>query len=99
MEIYSVIEEKASLPRDFLGGNRCTNIGVETVFPSIKRYSAKLAREMNFVLFGIIFLITSYFVPIKLYYVIFGCIFLVFSLILRFFGKNKLTSEEEYKNT
>lgn len=56
-------------------------------------------KARSFFAFGIIFLITSYFVPIKLYYVIFGCVFLVFSLILRFFGKNKLTNEEEYKNT
>ena len=49
-------------------------------------------KSKNFFLFGIIFLFTSYFVPIKLYYVIFGCVFLIISLLLKIFGKTPINA-------
>ena len=44
-------------------------------------------RAKTFALFGIIFLLSSPFVPIKLYYVIVGAVFLIFSLACLLFGK------------
>lgn len=44
-------------------------------------------RAKNYLVFGLSFVILSYFVPIKVYYLVFGVIFLVFSLVLRFFGR------------
>ena len=48
-------------------------------------------KSKRFLGLGILFLLTSYFVPIKLYYVIFGCLFLVLSLVIKLFGKNEKT--------
>lgn len=49
----------------------------------------KKNRAKNHFIFGVIFLLTSYFVPIKIYYVIFGCLFLILSLICHLFGKKE----------
>lgn len=43
-------------------------------------------RAKNYLVFGIVFLAMSYFVPIKIYYVICGTIMLVLALVVRFFG-------------
>ena len=47
-----------------------------------KKYSKK------YLSFGIIFLLMSYFVPIKIYYVCCGCFFLTISLFCRLFSKD-----------
>lgn len=44
-------------------------------------------NSRKFLLFGSVFLLTSYFVPIKIYYLIFGGIMLTFGFILMIFGK------------
>jgi hypothetical protein len=51
-------------------------------------------KAKSYFTFGLIFLATSYFVPIKLYYLVFGCIFLLASLLCKLFGKeqNKITN-------
>lgn len=41
--------------------------------------------------FGLIFLMMSYFVPIKLYYIICGSVFLLTALILKLFGREELS--------
>ena len=46
-------------------------------------------KAKRFLLFGVLFVLMSYFVPIKLYYIIFGCVFLIFSLLCRFYGKTE----------
>lgn len=58
-----------------------------------KQHGFKLFRNLllkrkakSYLTFGLIFLFTSYFVPIKLYYVIFGCIFLIAALSCKLFG-------------
>ncbi len=65
-------------------------------FPLEKRNKATLSSFKNLIKkskakshfwLGFVFICTSYFVPIKLYYVIFGCIFLILSLFCRLFGK------------
>ncbi len=47
----------------------------------------KKGHSKKYFSFGVIFLLMSYFVPIKFYYVFCGCIFLTFSLFCRLFGK------------
>ncbi len=49
-------------------------------------------KAKNFLLFGLVFLFTSYFTPLKLYYLICGCIFLLLALTLRVFGKEKISN-------
>lgn len=46
-------------------------------------------RAVKYALYGLFFLILSYFAPIKIYYAVFGAIFLIFALILRIFGKTE----------
>ena len=45
-------------------------------------------RAKNYFFFGVIFMLYSFIVPIKLYYIIVGSIFLILSLSLKLFGKN-----------
>lgn len=58
-----------------------------------KQHGLKLFRNLllkrkakSYLTFGLIFLFTSYFMPIKLYYVIFGCVFLIAALFCKLFG-------------
>lgn len=44
-------------------------------------------RAKNYFFFGVIFMLYSFIVPIKLYYIIVGSLFLTFSLVVKFFGK------------
>ncbi len=46
-------------------------------------------RARNYFLFGIIFLLYSFIVPIKLYYVIVGTLFLIFAITVKLFGKTE----------
>ena len=59
-----------------------------------KKLSSLLYKKNSrkFLLFGFMFLLMSYVVPIKLYYLIFGGIMLIFGFTLMFFGK--YTEEE-----
>ncbi len=45
-------------------------------------------RAKNYFFFGVIFMLYSFIVPIKIYYIIVGSIFLILSLSLKLFGKN-----------
>lgn len=54
-------------------------------------FNKKHAKK--FALFGTVFLFTSYFTPIKLYYIIFGALFLSFAILCRLFGKNSTAKE------
>jgi len=43
-------------------------------------------KSKSYFMFGLVFLLMSFIVPIKLYYIIVGCIFLTISLSLKIFG-------------
>lgn len=45
-------------------------------------------RAKNYFFFGVIFMLYSFIVPIKIYYIIVGSVFLILSLTLKLFGKN-----------
>ncbi len=51
-------------------------------------------QAKRYAIFGIVFLIMSYFLPIKTYYIISGCIFLIMAIIVRLFGKTKQVPQE-----
>ena len=82
-KIYQFLEKTNCLPQE-----RFSNLN-----PTDKRkFFKKLIKKKHankFLLFGIIFILSSWFVPIKMYYVICGCIFLFFSLICRLYGQEK----------
>ena len=48
----------------------------------------------NFLVFGIVFSVMSFFVPLKIYYLLWGSVFLVLSLVTRLYGR-----EEQAKKT
>ena len=46
-------------------------------------------RAKNYFFFGVIFMLYSFIVPIKIYYVIVGSLFLIFSLTVKLFGREE----------
>lgn len=83
-KVYDFLKSTASLPE-------------EKYFPKRKKIfengflSTLLLRKnaKKFLSFGSLFLIMSYFVPIKIYYLISGCVFLTLALFCRLYGKTK----------
>lgn len=82
-EIYKYLKDNDSIPEFKYSFNT-------TKFDRVKAFKSLLDRKKTktYVLFGVIFLFMSYFVPYKLYYVIVGALFLIFSLICLLFGSN-----------
>lgn len=81
VETYKFLKSVNALPQstiDFSG----QKLGVFSALKSLlQRKNAK-----RYFSFGVVFLVMSYFVPIKLYYVVVGCLFLIFALLCRLFG-------------
>ena len=83
-KVYSFLEQTLCLPKE-------TKTVPKKTF-SISDFLAKLFKKSHskkYFIFGVIFLLMSYFVPIKFYYVCCGCFFLILSLFCRLFGKDK----------
>ncbi len=87
-ELFSYLNEKNLLPKS------------KHLFKERKKYDFSLFKNLlkkkkakNFLIFGLVFLLTSYFVPIKTYYIICGTLFLIFSLILHLYGKEDNTEK------
>lgn len=83
-KVYNLLKQTSCLPKEssLLKNKKFFENGFfKAVFN--KRNSKK------FLSFGSLFLLMSYFVPIKIYYVISGCVFLTFSLFCRLYGKTK----------
>ena len=80
-EIFGLLKEYSLLPNT--DRSLSAPIAKKIDFPAF----LDKKRAKNYLVFGLSFVILSYFVPIKIYYLAFGVFFLVFSLILRFFGK------------
>lgn len=80
-EIFGLLKEYSLLPNT--DRSLSAPIAKKIDFPAV----LDKKRAKNYLVFGLSFVILSYFVPIKIYYLAFGVFFLVFSLILRFFGK------------
>ncbi len=80
-KVYKFLSQTNCLPKE------------KFAFPEKKRLSFKAFKNLlkkeqskRLFFFGLIMLLTSYFVPIKAYYIIFGGIFLFLSLICRLYG-------------
>lgn len=85
---YSLLEQTNCLPQNDLP------LSINTL--TIKKAIATLLSKVNskkFLLFGTLFILMSYFAPLKLYYIIVGALFLIFALIVRLFGKTDLTKQ------
>lgn len=81
-EIYKALSDNELLPKTkFSFTQKKTKFSVV-----IKSLFEKKKAKTHFYL-GLTFLLTSYIVPIKIYYVIFGCIFLTISLICFLYGR------------
>ncbi len=88
-KLFEFLKENDSLPE--------TKFVLER--PKLKFFNAiksLLSRKKakTFAVFGIIFLLSSPFVPIKLYYVIVGALFLIFSIICLLFGNQQTKSNK-----
>lgn len=82
-ETYIFLSELNLLPKQKINLNDDKKLNLSAFKNLIKKSRAK-----SHFLFGIIFLLSSYFSPFKLYYIIFGCTFLFLSLFCTLFGKN-----------
>ena len=80
---YKFLSENESLPKS-------VNFFEKDKKPSIKNNLLLRKNAKKFFLFGVLFCVMSFFVPIKLYYLISGGVMLIFSLILRLFGRREV---------
>lgn len=84
-KVYSFLEQTSSLPEQ-------TTAQVKKPF-SFSDFLGKIFKKSHskkYLSFGILFLLMSYFVVIKVYYLCCGCIFLTFSLFCRLFSKDEV---------
>ncbi len=81
---YDFLEKTGCLPRE----NFYFSPNNSNKFTFFKRLIRK-KHSNKFLIFGLSLILTSWFVPIKMYYVICGCIFLMLSLICRLYGQEK----------
>lgn len=84
-KVYQFLEKANSLPQE-----RFPNLNSTDKHKFFKKLIKK-KHANKFLIFGITFILSSWFVPIKTYYVICGCIFLMLSLICRLYGQEKET--------
>ena len=84
--VYKLLKEKNIFPQ------------IKHAFPEKKKLSLSSLKNLlekkkakNFLVLGLLFIATSYFMPLKTYYIICGTVFLIFSLILRLYGKTNAT--------
>ena len=68
----------------------CLDVKTQPKKPQFIKNLFNKKRAKTFFGFGIFFLLSSLFVPLKTYYVVSGCVMLIFSLICIFFG-NRIT--------
>lgn len=80
--VYELLKEKNLLPQ------------IKHAFPEKKKLTFSSLKNLlekkkakNFLILGLVFIATSYFMPLKTYYIICGTAFLIFALILRLYGK------------
>lgn len=81
-ELYKFLSEKNLLPQVKYSFPEKKKAGLLSLKNLLEKKKSK-----NFLVLGLIFIATSYFMPIKTYYIIWGTAFLIFSLILRLYGK------------
>ena len=86
---YDFLEKNNSLPREsvVLGKH---NANKHKFFKAL----IKKKNSIKFLIFGISLILSSWFVPIKMYYIICGCIFLMLSLICRLYGQEEKKEKE-----
>lgn len=82
-EVYRFLKEKNNLPEKRFYFHQKKQKGIRLLKNLLYKNKAK-----NYLVFGLVFLLMSYFFPFKLYYVITGVIFLIAALLSRLFGFN-----------
>lgn len=83
-KVYDFLKKVNCLPREKLSLK--SNGANKLAF--FKRLIRK-KHSNKFLIFGITLILSSWFVPIKMYYVLCGCAFLMLSLICRLYGQEK----------
>ncbi|MBE5754035.1 MAG: hypothetical protein E7340_01685 [Clostridiales bacterium] len=87
-KVYKYLAEKESLPKEKYPFNKKQKLNLSAFRVLISKKKAKTNLG-----FGLIFLIMSYFVPIKIYYIIIGAIFLILALFCRLFGLEEANTQ------
>ena len=83
--VYNFLLENGALPRQKFVFKDKTPLN----FAVLKTlFLKKNAKKLFF--FGLLFLFSSPFVPLKIYYVIFGCLFLIMALFSKLFGYDNI---------
>ena len=82
--IYDFLNNAETLPKI-----TCTLLDVKPLKKNFIKEIFRKKRARNFALLGVMFLIMSIFVPLKLYYIIFGCSMLIFSVICKLYGADE----------
>lgn len=82
--IYDFLNNAETLPKI-----TCTLLDVKPLKKNFIKEIFRKKRARNFALLGLMFLIMSIFVPLKLYYIIFGCSMLIFSVICKLYGADE----------
>ncbi len=82
-ECYQLLEKTDTLPEFKY------NTFPKKQRPKILNNVFQKKRAKNFLAFGIFFLISSYFVPLKTYYIISGAVMLIIALLSKIYGKTK----------
>ena len=85
-ELFIKLKEKEFLPKEKLSFPEKKPFDFSPLQNLLKKKKAK-----NFLLFGFLFILMSYFAPFKTYYIVSGSLFLIYSLILRIYGKKETT--------
>lgn len=86
-KVFELLEKTDELPEI-----KCGFLSAEPKKASLKALFTK-KRARSFFAFGILFLLMSFFSPIKLYYVICGCAMLIFAVLSVLFGKPEKTPD------
>ena len=85
-KIYSLLEQNDELPQITCPAATLPKKKKAHLKSIFTKKSAK-----RFFSFGMIFLLMSFFVPIKLYYIVCGCAMMIISVLATLFGKNQVT--------
>lgn len=81
-KVYNLLNSTDCLPKDDCPIIDNKKKRIKLLSNLINRTNSK-----KFLLFGFLFVLMSYFAPLRLYYIIIGTIFLFFALLLRLFAK------------
>ena len=86
-EVFTFLSEARCLPQEKIDLTKKSALASGIINALFKR-----KNSTKYLIFGALFLLLSYFSPIKIYYVIWGGVFLLVALLSRLFGQQTATA-------